>query len=43
VGLPVIQCDTDRIDEGDELEVDLEKGKVVNKTKGIELNFSPSF
>lgn len=41
VGLPVIQCDTDRIDEGDELEVDLEKGKVVNKTKGIELNFSP--
>ncbi len=41
VGLPVIQCDTDRIDEGDKLEVDLEKGKVVNKTKGIELNFSP--
>ena len=41
VGLPVIQCDTDKIDEGDKLEVDLEKGKVVNKTKGIELNFSP--
>ncbi|RLE15008.1 3-isopropylmalate dehydratase [Candidatus Aerophobetes bacterium] len=41
VGLPVIQCDTDRIDEGDKLEIDLEKGKVVNKTKGIELNFSP--
>jgi len=41
VGLPVIECDTDKIEEGDELEVDLEKGKVINRTKGIELTFSP--
>lgn len=41
VGLPVIECDTDKIEEGDELEIDLEKGKVINRTKGIELTFSP--
>ncbi|MFA5313262.1 MAG: 3-isopropylmalate dehydratase small subunit [Methanomassiliicoccales archaeon] len=37
VGLPVIECDTSKIEEGDELFVDLEKGVVVNKTKGIEI------
>lgn len=42
IGLPLIQCDTDKIDEADELEVDLENGKVLNKTKNIELGF-PSF
>ena len=41
VGLPAIMCDTDKIDEGDELEVDLLKGKVVNHTKSIELSFPP--
>lgn len=41
IGLPPIQCDTDKIEEGDELEVDLEKGEVINRTKGIELTFSP--
>jgi 3-isopropylmalate/(R)-2-methylmalate dehydratase small subunit len=41
VGLPVIICDTDEIDEGDELEVDLEKGVVHNKTRGIDLIFPP--
>ncbi len=41
VGLPVIICDTDKIDEGDELEVDLNAGKVFNRTKGIELFFPP--
>ncbi len=41
VGLPAIICDTDKIDEGDELEVDLLKGKVVNHTKSIELSFPP--
>ena len=39
VGLPVIVCDTDQIDEGDELEVDLESGVVKDLTKGIELAF----
>jgi 3-isopropylmalate/(R)-2-methylmalate dehydratase small subunit len=41
VGLPVIICDTDKIDEGDELEVDLNAGKVYDRTKGIELSFPP--
>ncbi|TET47046.1 3-isopropylmalate dehydratase small subunit [Candidatus Aerophobetes bacterium] len=41
IGLPPVQCDTDKIEEGDELEVDLEKGEVINRTKGIKLTFSP--
>jgi len=41
VGLPVIQCDTDKIDEGDELEVDLAAGVIYDKTKDIKLTFPP--
>lgn len=41
VGLPVLICDTDRIEAGDELEVDLEQGVILNKTKGITLDFTP--
>jgi len=41
VGLPVIVCDTDGIDEGDELSVDLETGTVTNHSKGTELPFAP--
>ena len=41
VGLPVIECDTSQISEGDELHVDLEKGIVKNKTKGIEIKAVP--
>ncbi len=37
VGLPVLIADTDSIDSGDGLEVDLEKGIIVNRTKGEEL------
>jgi 3-isopropylmalate/(R)-2-methylmalate dehydratase small subunit len=37
VGLPLLICDTDAIDEGDELEVDLASGKVHNMTKGTQL------
>ncbi|MDI6840006.1 MAG: 3-isopropylmalate dehydratase small subunit [bacterium] len=37
VGLPVLECDTGNIDEGDELEVDLSTGMIKDKTKGIEL------
>ena len=40
-GLPAIVCDTDRIDEQDELEVDFGKGVVHDRTKGTELRFSP--
>jgi 3-isopropylmalate/(R)-2-methylmalate dehydratase small subunit len=41
IGLPAIICNTDKIDEGDELELDMEKGVVRNKTKGTELGFPP--
>jgi len=41
VGLPVLICDTDLIDAGDELEVDLESGKIRDLTNGKELKFKP--
>jgi 3-isopropylmalate/(R)-2-methylmalate dehydratase small subunit len=34
LGLPVLICDTDKISEGDELEIDLTAGTVKNKTNG---------
>ena len=40
VGLPVLICDTDLIDDGDELEVDLETGEIRDLTKKVQLNFS---
>jgi 3-isopropylmalate/(R)-2-methylmalate dehydratase small subunit len=39
VGLPVVECDTDRIDDGDRLEVYLEEGKIRDLTKGKEIPF----
>ncbi len=41
VGLPVVECDTDGIEEGDSLEVALEEGTVRNKTKGVEEGIIP--
>ncbi|MGP8331672.1 MAG: 3-isopropylmalate dehydratase small subunit [Methanosarcinaceae archaeon] len=41
VGLPLLICDTDAIDEGDELDIDLSAGKIKNVTKGFEITFSP--
>ena len=41
VGLPLVICDTDQIEEGDALEVDLEAGVVHNKSQGTEIPFSP--
>lgn len=40
VGLPVLICDTDKIDDGDKLEVDLEKGIINNLTNKTQLNFN---
>ena len=40
VGLPVLICDTDRINDGDELEVNLEAGEVNNLTNKAQLSFS---
>jgi 3-isopropylmalate/(R)-2-methylmalate dehydratase small subunit len=37
VGLPLLECNTDLIDEGDELEVDLTTGIIQDRTKGTEL------
>jgi len=39
VGLPVIICDTDKIKQGDNLEVDLEKGIVKDLTNKAKLKF----
>jgi 3-isopropylmalate/(R)-2-methylmalate dehydratase small subunit len=39
LGLPVLICDTDKINDGDELEVDLAAGKVKDLTNGAELTF----
>jgi 3-isopropylmalate/(R)-2-methylmalate dehydratase small subunit len=40
-GLPVVECDTDLIDDGDELVIDLEAGKVHDVTKGMDIPFAP--
>lgn len=39
LGLPVLICDTDKINDGDELEVDLAKGSVKDRTNGSTLTF----
>jgi 3-isopropylmalate/(R)-2-methylmalate dehydratase small subunit len=41
LGLPLIECDTDNINDGDELELDLDAGKLKNKTKSVELAIKP--
>jgi len=41
IGLPVVVCDTDGIDPGDEINVDLAAGVVKNLTKGSETSFAP--
>ncbi|MFH1387359.1 MAG: 3-isopropylmalate dehydratase small subunit [bacterium] len=41
LGLLAIECDTDKFTEGDELEVDLDGGKIINKTKNIEVKIAP--
>jgi 3-isopropylmalate/(R)-2-methylmalate dehydratase small subunit len=39
LGLPVLICNTNKIDDGDELEVDLSGGTVRDKTNGSVLTF----
>lgn len=41
VGLPVIECDTSEIEEGDELKIDLERGWVHNVTKDKKIPSTP--
>ncbi len=40
-GLPAIICDTDRLQEGDQLELFLEEGRILNDTRDETLSFSP--
>jgi 3-isopropylmalate/(R)-2-methylmalate dehydratase small subunit len=41
VGLPVIVCETDQIEEGDLLELDLERNTLKDVTRSIEMRFLP--
>ncbi|MFH1784746.1 MAG: 3-isopropylmalate dehydratase small subunit [bacterium] len=41
IGLPVLECNTDEIDDMDELDVDMSKGVIKNKTKAKEFRFQP--
>ncbi len=38
-GLPILICDTDAIEDGDELEIDLNAGTIENLTKGSHITF----
>ena len=40
LGLPILLCNTDDINDGDELEIELEKGIIRNMTNGKQLTFS---
>ncbi|MBU0605011.1 MAG: 3-isopropylmalate dehydratase [Candidatus Omnitrophica bacterium] len=41
IGLLVVECNTDFIDDGDELEIDAVSGKIQNKSKGLLLDIKP--
>lgn len=41
VGLPLVECDTDLIEQGDDLLVDLASGTVTDRTRKVELQSHP--
>lgn len=41
IGLPALVCNTDSIDDGDVLEINLGEGIVTDKTKNLEIKFNP--
>lgn len=41
IGLLLIECDTNKIDAGDELELDVQKGILKDLTKNIEIKIMP--
>jgi 3-isopropylmalate/(R)-2-methylmalate dehydratase small subunit len=41
IGLLVLICDTDKIEDGDELEINLSKGVIKNITRKLEISFNP--
>jgi 3-isopropylmalate/(R)-2-methylmalate dehydratase small subunit len=45
LGLPLLECDTDQVEEGDVLRVNLARGEIFNETRGrsIQANPMPEF
>jgi len=41
LGLPLMECDTDQINEGDILRVDLARGEIINETRGRSIQAKP--
>ncbi len=41
IGLLLIECDTDKIDAGDELELDVKNGILKDVTKNVEIKITP--
>jgi len=41
IGLLAVTCDTDRINQGDDLELELSEGIIKNKTQGTEIEMAP--
>lgn len=41
MGIPLIECNTDDIDNGDSLNIDLLKGELTNITKTFKINIKP--
>lgn len=41
VGLPALEADTRKIENGDELEIDMRAGVIVNRTKGTKIKIKP--
>lgn len=40
-GLPVLECNTDLIEPGDVLDIDLASGSIINRTKDINIEVKP--
>lgn len=38
IGLPLIECNTDFIDDGDEIELDIDNARLMNKSKGLKVD-----
>jgi len=41
IGLLLVECNTDFIDDGDELELDIERGRIRSMSKGLILEIKP--
>lgn len=41
IGLLLIECDTDKINAGDELEIDIKEGYILNKTQNVKMPITP--